>query len=336
MPYSFRGVMYPTEAAMVAAAEAQGMRREDIFDALQYSMREAGINEEQGSRLMRNATEVAQMQAEAAAIERRMFSRGRGLDVVVRIENEPMSRGVLVRTSVRTDLHHQAMIDPDQINTDDVLFEMARNISREFVSMFEAEVTRQLMTARSRMREDRYRRNDAYDYARHAADMMTGFFGSSEAAKIDGPITWLADFPHKTFEHDGWTAHALDTADMIRAEGENMSHCLGKSYITRINKAEYIAYHITAPEGQGYPKSGFTLGFHKRDHGFEYDQLKGKKNSTHYNTDAKLLAIVDKIRVALCGDTSKVKNGDRVNVRIDLRAGAVNIVNRASGALNTA
>lgn len=308
----------------------------DIADALALAMHSAGSlpSMDETRPLMRDATEIAQMQAEAEYNRRR--NRREGFDVQCRMEYLPERHAVRVETSVRTDLRNSAMLDPRDLENPRYMETIARQAADQFASQFEAEVMHQMMEAQTRMRAERYGRSPALEHLRHVEDLWRGFAGTNEAAKIDGPITWLAEFPHKTFEHEGWTAHALDTADMIRAEGETMSHCLGKSYITRINKAEYIAYHITAPEGQGYPKSGFTLGFHKCDHGFEYDQLKGKKNSTHYNTDAKLLAIVDKIRVALCGDTSKVKNGDRVNVRIDMRTGALNIVNRALGALNTA
>lgn len=298
----------------------------DISDAIQLAARSAGMSPDQACALTRNATEIAQMQAEAEYNRRRNIREG--FDVQVHMDYVPENDAVRVETSVRAYLRHSVMLDPRELENPRFVEYIARRIADQFARQLEAEVMSRMMEVQLTMMRERYGRSPASEWVRHAADMMTGFFGSSEAAKIDGPIAWLADFPHKTFEHDGWTAHALDTADMIRAEGENMSHCLGKSYITRINKAEYIAYHITAPEGQGYPKSGFTLGFHRRPDGsFSFDQLKGKKNSTHYNGDAKLLAVVDKIRVALCGDTSKVKNGDCANVRFTMHAGAVNFVN---------
>lgn len=283
-------------------------RNPDISDAVQLAMHSAGMSPDQASALTRNATEIAQMQAEAEFNRRRNMLEG--LDVQVRMDYRPENDVVCVETSVRADLRHSVMIDPRDLENPRILEETARRITPEFVRQFEAVVMSGMMEAvvRSRMMEvvlmmmrERYDRSPASEWARHAADMVTGFFGSSEAAKIDGPIAWLADFPHKTFKRDGWTAHVLDTADLIRAEGETMSHCLGKSYIVRISVGEYIAYHITAPEGQGYPKSGFTLGFHRHPDGsFSFDQLKGKKNSTHYNTDAKLLAVVDLITRTLC------------------------------------
>lgn len=305
----------------------------DMADALALAMHSSSLPSVDGTRpLMRDATEIAQMQAEAEYNRRR--NRHEGFDVQCRMEYSLERHDVRVETSVRADLRHTVMLDPRDLENPRYMEDIVRRTTDQFTRQFEAEVMQRMMEARTRMRAERYGRSPAREYLRHTQDLFRAIFEMSEAAEIEGAISWLADFPHKTFEHEGWTAHALDTADKIRAEGETMSHCLGKSYIARINKAEYIAYHITAPEGQGYPKSGFTLGFHKRDHGFEYDQLKGKKNSTHYNEDAKLLAIVDKIRVALCGDTKNIKNGDRVNVRIDLRSGAINIVNRALGAMN--
>lgn len=130
-----------------------------------------------------------------------------------------------------------------------------------------------------------------------AARLMTG----GEAPEKKGPIKCLEDFKYKQITHNGWTAKVLDTFEAVKEEGKNMGHCLGGAYTNRIDKGEYVAVHITAPEGAKLPKSGFTLGFHRKKNKLTYDQLKGKKNDMSHCSHSGLLWFVDMVEKAYAG-----------------------------------
>lgn len=107
--------------------------------------------------------------------------------------------------------------------------------------------------------------------------------------------------PNKQITHNGWTAKVLDTYEAIKEEGREMGHCLGGAYTNRIAKGEYVAVHITAPEGAKLPKSGFTLGFHRKKNSLTYDQLKGKKNDMSRCKHSELLWFVNLVEGAYAG-----------------------------------
>lgn len=180
-----------------------------------------------------------------------------------------------------------------------------------FASDLEHELRAQMMQAERnyqhdmvRERERRYHQSGGRDQLRHAWDMARGYI--APPTKNIPLKTW---FKHKKFEINGWIATLIETEEQIRKEGESMQHCFA-SYHNRIAKEEYLAYHISAPEG--LPKSGFTLGFRIEKGKFRFDQVKGKKNDVYHCKNPALLAMIETIDKAINKekpklDKSKVK-----------------------------
>lgn len=98
--------------------------------------------------------------------------------------------------------------------------------------------------------------------------------------RIDLDFSWLNQFPPeiKTTTKDGkyFYARILNSAELLEAEGKRLSHCIGWAYTPKVGSGQYIAYHIDALHLR---KNGFTIGFHKRQAGWVFDQVRGNKNS---------------------------------------------------------
>lgn len=205
-----------------------------------------------------------------------------------------------------------------------VASEIARHVARELVPI----LVRQIERAEAEELRNAYgRRNMFSERSRHMWDEMRAFIEPRRASVENIPLeTWLK---HKSFELNGWKATLLETEEQITAEGENMQHCFARSYRNKIARKEYIGYHITAPEGKGLPKSGFTMGFNVDKSGkkrFKFDQVKGKKNDTHHCQNVELLKMIEHIDKAVNkGHVQMPDNIETRNIKIDFRPGAVNL-----------
>jgi hypothetical protein len=298
--------------------------------AMYDRMREMGMSH-------RQAEEVVYLSArQMTASELRRHQRGEDR-VRVTIDRRPdYGNAYQVRTRVR-DAEYASLFEirygQDRIDTARMV---AREHSRAFNGEFEEEILLELMRCLERAERESYRIDAVYAEAfRHnIRDRYHGFMNERQP-ELTGAIDWLKDFEHKEFELDGWKAKVLDTVEAVKDEGTNMQHCLGTSYVRRIHAGEYIAYHFTPPENKGFPKSGLTLGMHVRKDGrkceFRYDQIKGKKNQTHYAQHPEVLALTSMIDGALNKRKGKApkKEKEIQRINVDLRPGAVNIVNRA-------
>lgn len=188
--------------------------------------------------------------------------------------------------------------DPDWIRR------VAREHAYRYAEIIEQQMLEQLSRATDAQRRENYHRSVATDYMSHVRDLWRGDTGK-DVELSDKPIEALASIEHRLIEMDGWKAALIQTTNEVLKEGETMSHCMGQAYMSRIYLGNYLAFHITAPEGAKFPKSGFTLGFNKDDKAntkWKFDQIKGKKNSTHYCSDPSLLAFLDHV-------TGKINSG---------------------------
>lgn len=194
----------------------------------------------------------------------------------------------------------------------------ARELTRRMAEALENDIYRQLMEHDQRQRAERlgyYGRGPAMawrDEINHGIDLTAGavnfaraLMGGEEVAKNDDPITHIKDLP-KVIEFEGYKAELIDTTNKVFAEGTNMIHCMGWAYARRMSEGRYAAYHISADKPK-LPASGLTLGFHKNETGFIFDQLKGKKNDTHYCYSAEILAFVHHVDNAI----NKRNEGDK-------------------------
>jgi hypothetical protein len=202
--------------------------------------------------------------------------------------------------------------------------EITNRLARELMPM----IVNQIERAEAEELRNAYGRRDRWNGVRHMMDEARAFIPTKSI-----PLeSWLK---HKEFELNGWKATLLETEEQITAEGENMQHCFARSYRGRVAKKEYIAYHITAPEGKGLPKSGFTMGFTvdiSGDKRFIFDQVKGKKNDTHHCQNIELLKMIEHIDKAV--NKGHVKMPDNIEtreVKINFTAGAVNVASGMAG-----
>lgn len=153
-------------------------------------------------------------------------------------------------------------------------------------------------------------------------------FGFSPSRPDDPePMEALAPYP-KTIELGKHTAILLDDAGKLYDESDTLRHCIFRSYGHRIQRGDYIAYHI---EGPGMGKNGATCGIvkHKQEPvtyatrrevfrskrkisnevSWRHDQTRGKGNSIP-NMD-KAMPFIDHI-VKLCNEAmpEEVKKDD--------------------------
>ncbi len=243
--------------------------------------------------------------------EEMMRNRGRPL-VDINFERRPdRNASIQVTTHVR-ELMRQTLVDAEYLDPSNFQ-RLAAETAREFAGMLEVEITHALIRAHDQSNQARYGQNRATEAVRHMVDMAPGALNmlrpemmvrmlyGDESPEKKGAIASLKDFKNKTITHNGWTAKVLDTYEAIKTEGREMSHCLGAAYVNRIDRGEYVAVHITAPEGAKLPQSGFTLGFHRKKNKLTYDQLKGKKNDMHHCKHSGLLWFVDMVEKVYAG-----------------------------------
>jgi hypothetical protein len=279
-----------------------------------------------------NVRDMTATEVIAREEERRLAAR-----VQVQINRRPeYARAYQVRTRV-LDMEFSSVFDPhraeDRLHS---LQAVAAQHARALGEVYQGEILTQLVRCFEQADRDQYRIDPAYVEAfRH--NLMDRYRGLMDERypELTGAIDWLKEFEHKEFELDGWKANVLDTVEAIKDEGKNMEHCLGGSYTRRIHAGDYIAYHFTPPENKGFPKSGLTLGMHIRKDGknreYRFDQIKGKKNQTHYAQHPQVLALTAAIDGALNKRKGKApkKEKEIQRINVDLRPGAINIVNRA-------
>jgi PcfJ-like protein len=219
--------------------------------------------------------------------------------VEIEFENNHRDRTVRVRTRVR-ELARDSDVEPDVLRPENFRH-IAQEAARDYAVMLENEILRALDRAHEAANRGRYANHGAVaGMARHMDDVILRTMFGKPSTKT-GAIECLKDFKHKNIIHNGWTAKVPDTYEAIKEEGDNMAHCVAGSYTNRIEKGQYLAVHITAPEGAKLPKSGSTLGFLRREKTLAFDQLKGKKNDTHHCKHSGLLWFVNMIENAYAG-----------------------------------
>lgn len=207
------------------------------------------------------------------------------------------------------------MLLPEELRDRDTRHEAALRIAQETARMAAAQVEREVMnqlnaalanyenTGRNLHDGRRVGREATWhamrDWMYHGLDMGRAMVDRPLADTLTGEFSWSDGFAFKEFELHGWTAKCLTSAEAVREEGRTMEHCLGEAYIVRIAQGDYLAYHIQPPAGQGYPRSGFTLGIEKNMSNarstWVMDQVKSKRNQTHYNDDVALKSLTEMI-----------------------------------------
>lgn len=230
-------------------------------------------------------------------------------NVEIQFENHHATNQVQVMTRI-PELRRMSLLDREQLIPDNFPH-IAREAAYEFAQHLERQIMEALIRATEEANRGRYHQNRVWENIRHFADiapamlrpeMVARIMTGDEAPEKKGAFDWLKDFKYKTITHNGWTAKVLDTYEAVKAEGRDMGHCLGGAYTKRIADGEYMAVHITAPEGTKLPKSGFTLGFHRKKKKLTYDQLKGKKNDMSHCQHSGLLWFVRMIEEAYTRD----------------------------------
>lgn len=129
-----------------------------------------------------------------------------------------------------------------------------------------------------------------WDMAR--IDLMDQYTQPEEVVP-DGPFKWCDKYPH-FIEDDDFKAHLLSTKELVVNEGKEMQHCLGRLYVSKIHRGEYIAFHINSDL---FPKPGLTCGLRKYNGHWQHDQTRGVKNSSYNDPNLKIFIqkIVDRV-----------------------------------------
>lgn len=114
------------------------------------------------------------------------------------------------------------------------------------------------------------------EYAAHAHDLWNGFIdGPREKPTEAVPVAAVQKYP-KEITVGSCKAELLADTMQLWEESENMRNCVYKSYTNKIERGEYIIYHVTAVD---FKASGYTVGFSKSDNRWVFSQVKGKANS---------------------------------------------------------
>lgn len=146
-------------------------------------------------------------------------------------------------------------------------------------------------------------------FAVHAVNWanMNTYYGIDPAREIPAPYQVtekVSDLPEKMNNFSGRgniTARRLITDGDAVLEGIEMNHCIGNAnFRARLSSCNYIAYHISMPDGQK-PRSGFTVGFFRAGNSYRFDQVKGKSNSTDYTQSDDLRFFIDYMEQQLRG-----------------------------------
>lgn len=281
----------------------------------------------------RTATEIRERELERSS--RQHVPRG---DVEVRLDRRPDLNSYVASVRVREmgmshAVPNEVVQNPDE--QDRFCREMALRTAREMTNRIERQVYEQAMRMIQRDRMERYGpRGEVDERLAHWGDMYRyvreGNWGGSSAEPTDKVHAAFAPLP-KEIEAHGYKAELIDNTIKLKAEGDEMSHCIGYAYRDRVANGKYVAYHVS---GHNLPKSGLTLGYHF-DKEIRYDQLKGKRNDTHHCRSPEILSFVEYATRQLLNATGATKcatEKDEVNttasrvgiVQMDLGAGAVN------------
>ncbi len=148
-----------------------------------------------------------------------------------------------------------------------------------------------------------------------AVNYVPVFGGMDLAAPVPTAETvkkydWMNELEHWIQFRGDFTACLIDSDFALLNEGQKMRHCIWDSYRARIERGEYLAYHISGP---GLPKTGFTAGYKKhapRPQGYEgmpeqsdyrwsLDQIRGVCNAR--TEDRNVLELADLIADTLNG-----------------------------------
>lgn len=309
-----------TVEAIRRARELLNGNTPDFADAMMYGVSPAmGLLRDQ--RELERARE-AQRHAEMTATEvlRRQENYSRPM-IEVRIDERPDFNNTFQVTTCMRELNRQTLVERDFF-TPENFDTIARQTAAEMSERIYHETLAALLRAEEERQRERYGRGAARDTFDHWGDLMR--HGTSAIMQrepvAEGPIAWMADLKNKVIEHKGWKATALDTTDLIKAEGKAMEHCFA-GYVRRCVAEEYIAFHIDAPQGtdKKWPKSGFTVGFKVTKDGkkreFRYDQIKGKKNNTHYVGQSEVVEMMGVIEKAIGAKTEKKKKSGYIDFR---------------------
>lgn len=221
----------------------------------------------------------------------------------VEVLRNPYRERLEIRSNIARSFYASSVIDEDQLHRrgSELISLIVREHAHRYAEIIERQMIEQLSRGLGARLSGYGPRVWMEETLSHTRDILRGDTGK-DIELTDDPIAALSGVEHRSFENQGWKATLIDTTNAVLKEGVDMSHCMGRAYMSRIYLGNYLAYHITAPEGSQFPKSGFTLGFIKADNTWVYDQLKGKKNSTHYCSDRILLSFVDYI-------TTKINQG---------------------------
>lgn len=253
------------------------------------------------------------------------------LPINVRIESRPDMYGTVSHTvdlarMIRAQVHLDLQVVQEHPLS--AAHHVAREVSRLFAEQMERQIRDELIRAYQGERNQDYRpRGMTYEALMHVRDLTVGgLSGRYKKPEKPEPFEKITKSIAKEIEKNGFVATLLCDSLMVWHEAEAMSHCLYKSYTNRMLAGSYIAFHVTAPERKNMPKSGFTLGYRREGNKWEYDQLKGKKNSTHYCSDKELLDFCSHITNVINSGANQHEKEEKTHKR-----GAVNFVKGVFG-----
>lgn len=138
----------------------------------------------------------------------------------------------------------------------------------------------------------------------------------------------------KEIEHDHFKATLLDSELKLWQESQDMGHCIHRSYTDRIEKGDYIAYHIKCP--RSVSRNGVTLGFIKSRGLWAIDSVKDKtnKNRKHERIDVFCEMIRDGLNEGLVEEPEKETLGSIAARFMDRGINPPMITPRGGGWLN--
>lgn len=134
----------------------------------------------------------------------------------------------------------------------------------------------------------------------HSIDLAAGAVnylrGKVEKPEVATPFEALAPYKDIVVSRFGLTARMIPDDLALYNEGEvEMEHCVFKSYLPDVKRGEYMVFHITPERAPGekrkHPRSGYTCAFRRVSNGWDFTQIRGKKNDMSYingNGDIKV------------------------------------------------
>lgn len=300
-----------------------------------FNLQPGGINEMTAADVHR-AVRIREEELRLAAIQAEYLTQRRdheemtrrhgrqALNIRVDVSADPYQDATVITTTFGDGYHIRNFVRREHQAFE--FTERAQQIAREQARQYADEIMtpqifdRLIQATRTPAPIERYSRGPGIveEAIRHARDVVRGAVtGPNARPETPTPIPGLDRLP-KQVTLGALRATLLADDVMIWDEGVKMGHCLGKSYTNRIMAGGYLAYHIDIVGST----NGVTLGFTRyaklgRNITWQQEQLKGKANTTKYNSRPDIKEFCKHIETLLNGgqhDVRQEQDGDSATI----------------------